>query len=188
MGEIDQPPFQIVTEAARCRDHHFGPGLDIAQLVGLAHAAHHHGGADAQALGEWPEGRIDLNGQFARGTEDQDFDGFGAGDGGESFNHRNGERERLAGARLGGGDDIATFQERRDGLGLDGRGRNEFVLSEVVPQGGAKVEFGKMLHQGVCGSSWGQSEPYPFQHSSVRKIHEARQGGRTGRECGHRRT
>ena len=33
--------------------------------------------------------RIDLNGEFACRTKDQDFYCFGAGDGGESFNHRN---------------------------------------------------------------------------------------------------
>jgi hypothetical protein len=88
-GKIDQSPFQIVAETAWRRNNHFGPGLDIAQLVGLAHAAHNHDGADAHAVGELSECRIDLYGKFACRTEDQDFYCFGSGNGGESFNHRN---------------------------------------------------------------------------------------------------
>ncbi len=161
-GKIDQPPFQIVAETARRRDHHFGPGLDIAQLVGLAHAAHNHGSADPHSFGKLAECRVDLNGKFACGAEDQDFYCFAAGNGGESFNHRNREGQSFACASLRGRHDVAAFHERRNGLRLDGRWRDEFVLIEVVLQRGAKIELGKMLHQLFFG--FGTLE---FQDSSV---------------------
>ena len=173
-GKIDQPPLQIVAETARRRDHHFGPGLDIAQLVGLAHAAHNHGGADAHAVGELPECRIDLNGKFACGAKDKDFYCFGAGNGGESFNHRNRERQSLACASLRGRHDVAAFHEWRNGLRLDWRWSDEFVLIEVVPQRGAKIEFGKMLYQLCSVLPAANRNVVSFQDSSVKKVHEAR--------------
>ena len=146
-GQIDQSPFQIVAETARCRDHHFGPGPDIAQLVSLAHAAYNHGSTDAHALNELPECFIDLNGKFACGAEDQDLYCFRTRNSRESFNHRNRKCQSLARASLGGRHHVTAFHERRDGLRLDGRWSDEFVFREVVPQRGAKIKFGKMLHR-----------------------------------------
>ena len=168
-GKIDQPPLQIIAETARRRDHHFGPGLDIAQLVGLAHAAHDHGGADSRAVGDLPECFIDLNSKLARGTKDQDFYRFGAGNGRESFDNRNRERQSLAGAGLRGRHDVAALHEWRNGLRLDGRWSDEFVLIEVVPQRGAKIEFGKMLYQLCSVLPAANQNVLSFQDSSVKK-------------------
>ena len=146
LREVDQAAFEIVAETAGRGDDDFGSGLDVAQLVGFAHATDDHRSADAHAFDELAEGLIDLNGEFAGGAEDEDFDGLAARNGGESFDDGNRERKRLAGAGLRGGDDVAAGQQWRDGLRLDGRRGDKFVFVEVVPQCGAKVQFGKMLH------------------------------------------
>jgi hypothetical protein len=83
-------------------------------------------------VGELPECRIDLNGKFACGAENQNLYCFGAGNGGESLNHRNRKRESLACASLRRRDDVAAFEEWRNGLRLDGRRDDEFVLNQVV--------------------------------------------------------
>ena len=93
-----------------------------------------------------PECRIDLNRQLPCRAEDQDLDLLGAGKGGERLKDGNRKCQRLAGAGLGRHHHVALFQDWRDGLGLDGRWRNEFVFVEVIPQGGAKIKFGEMLH------------------------------------------
>ena len=145
-GKIDQTPFQIVAETAGGSDHHFGPGLDVAQLPVFSQAAHDNGGADARAFGELFERYIDLDREFPRRAEDEDFDGFAAGNSGEGLNDGDGEREGFAGAGLCGGDHVAAFQQWRNRLGLDGRWSNEFVFSEVGPQCGAEIEFREMIH------------------------------------------
>ena len=72
---------------------------------------------------------------------------------------RNRERQSLACAGLRGRHHVAAFHERRNCLRLDGRWSDEFVLSEVVPQRGAKIEFGEMLHRNfVFGSCFGEPE------------------------------
>ena len=71
---------------------------------------------------------------------------FAAGNSGESLNDGNGEREGFACAGLRSGDHVAAFQQRRNGLRLDGRWLDEFVFSEVVSQCGAQIEFREMIH------------------------------------------
>jgi hypothetical protein len=149
-------------------------------VVTLPHAAHNHGGADVHAVGELAECRIDLNGKFACGAEDQDSYCFCAGNGGESFNHRNRERQGLACASLRGRHDVAAFHEWRNSLRLDGRWSDEFVLVEVVPQRGAKIEFGKVLHQLCSVLPAANQNIVSFQDSSVKKVHEARNSAFAG--------
>ena len=83
------------------------------------------------AVSELAECRIDLNGEFACGAEDQDLDCFGARNGGESFNQGI-ENARVLPVPVCA---VATTSRpcmRGDGLRLDGRWSDEFVLIEVV--------------------------------------------------------
>ena len=106
-------------------------------MVGLAQTAHDNGSADAHAFCELPECCIDLDGKFARGAENEDFNCFAARNTGESLDNGDPERQSLAGAGLRRCDHIAAFHEGRNGLRLDGCWSDEFVLSEVVQQCGA---------------------------------------------------
>jgi hypothetical protein len=80
-GQVDQAAIDIVTEAARGGDDHFGAGLDVAELALLAQAADDVGGMDVHAVDELAEGLVDLDAKFAGGAADEDLDGLGAGSG-----------------------------------------------------------------------------------------------------------
>jgi len=83
---------------------------------------------------ELPERRINLNGKFPCGAQDQDFDGLAPGNGGETLNQRNHERQRLACAGLRGRYHVAALHEWRNGLRLRGPWSHELVLFEVGPR------------------------------------------------------
>ena len=58
------------------------------------------------------------------------------------------EGGRLAGAGLGGGDEVAAGEDGRDGLGLDGRGLGVAHLADGLDQDGVQAE-GFERHSGT---------------------------------------
>ena len=61
----------------------------------------------------------------------------------EALQHRQHERGRLAGARLGAGHEVAAGEDERDGLGLDRGGFGVALVGDGVEQLGREPEFGE---------------------------------------------
>ena len=57
------------------------------------------------------------------------------------LHHRQQERGRLAGAGLGGGDEVAAGLDRRNRLGLDGGGSVITEFEDVTQEGGRQTEL-----------------------------------------------
>ena len=99
-------------------DLHAGPqGLLLRAHGG---AAHQQADAQRRVVGQAQADVVDLLGQLAGGRDDQ-RPGRAAGQAQELVQDRQQEGGRLAGAGLGGGDEVAAGEDGRDGLGLDGR-------------------------------------------------------------------
>ncbi len=130
-----------ILQTARGGDENIDATVQSADLRHGAHATEDGGMGQAQVAAVRGEALADLGGEFARRGEDQGAGALrtshGVG-GGEAL--QNGEREggRLAGAGLRHADEIATFEEVRNGLGLDGRG-----LGVVLLEQGAQKRLGK---------------------------------------------
>ena len=95
------------------------PRLQVLALPAVAHAAVDHGRAQVGELAKVAERLLDLQRQLARGLEDEAAQRPVPA---EALQDRQGEGGRLAGAGLGGADDVAAGEHERDGLHLDGRG------------------------------------------------------------------
>ena len=121
----------------------------LAQLHHLridAHATVGHGGTQGQVLGIVAQTGMDLLGQLAGGGEDQGANmvwrhrrAFLH----QSLQERQSKGAGLAGAGLGGGQQVATGQHRRDGLALDGRGGAVLQGGERLQQRIYEAEVGK---------------------------------------------
>ena len=72
-----------------------------------------------------------------------------------ALDHRDEEAEGLAGAGGGGGENVAAFEGRWDGLGLNGRRHGEAGVGEAVLERVRDVEVGEAevaddRHAGLC--------------------------------------
>jgi hypothetical protein len=59
----------------------------------------------------------------------------------QALEHRQDERGRLAGPRLGAGEDVATGEDERDRLGLDGGGFRVALLGDGAEELGRQPEL-----------------------------------------------
>jgi hypothetical protein len=84
----------------------------------------------------------DLGGQFAGRHQHQRADAPPALDAlrGQLLKHGQGEARRLAGARLGAGQHVATLEDHGDGLQLDGGWRSVAFVGYRTKQLGRKAE------------------------------------------------
>ncbi len=154
IAQIDQIAAHKIRQPAGCRDQHLRAVTNGPQLRILAQAADGDGGANAGAGRHFDERVVDLHGELARGAQDNGTDAGGCGLLGELANNledRQDKRERLAGAGLRGGDQVASGQRRLNGLSLDGGGLDKAVLGEIAPQGSRKGEFRETFHFWFCG-------------------------------------
>ena len=85
-----------------------------------------------------------------------------AGQAQELVQDRQEEGGRLAGAGLGGGDEVAAGEDGGDGLGLDGRRLGVAHLAGGLHQGGMQAE-GLERHSGLRGRlrAWRKEGLYP---------------------------
>ena len=133
----------MIEKAARRGDQHLQAARQHVDLRALRDAADddadaesrtHELSVSAKALGY-------LRGEFAGRREHQHARRAGSGTaaiGEKAGEDRQSERRRLAGARLGDAEKVASFKERRDGLGLYRGGR--FVSFAIH---GAKQRLGE---------------------------------------------
>jgi hypothetical protein len=105
---------------------------DGLELNALTESADCDCGANAGARGHLGERFVDLDGQFTSGAEN---DGLNAGlrcASGDVMQDRQHKRERLAGAGLRGGHQVAACEGGLDGQLLDGRWLDKTVLREIA--------------------------------------------------------
>jgi len=110
--EVEQP--------AGCGHQNIQAGFHSLPLPAIPHAAKHDSHTKLREAGEIPDGSLHLGGQFAGWFEHQRPDRRGRlvefGEDGQ------GEGGRFARAGLGAADDIPSFQNKRYGAQLNGRG------------------------------------------------------------------
>ncbi len=114
--------LHVVEQPAGGRDHDIDPVLQGAGLRLHAHAAVNGYRADLQVTAVSAGALEHLLGQLARGHEHQRPEHVLRAVRGEPLQDRQHERRRLAGAGLGGSDEIASGQGQGDGFQLNGGG------------------------------------------------------------------
>jgi hypothetical protein len=123
LTQVDELAAHQVEQAPRRRHQNIDPAPELADLRALRHAAEDHRVPDV--LQKFPVGRealADLRRQLAGRRQHQRADlRVVARARVEPLQHRQRERRRLAGARLGAPDDVAARQSRPDRLALDRR-------------------------------------------------------------------
>ena len=117
----------------------------------MANAADDRGHADLREAAVGAEGFRDLGDQLAgRGQHQRAAHGRAVRDGVGEHALDDGEREggRLAGAGLGDAEQVAAFEQGRDGLGLDRGGDRVALLVERAQDGPGKAEILKSGQSG----------------------------------------
>ena len=140
-----------VLQAARAGDDDVDAGAQGLFLAGLGDAAVDHGGGQAHGLGHRLDGRVDLGGQLAGGSQDQAHRAAGLAEVlgfalGESCHQRDGEGDGLAGAGAAAAQDVASGQGVRQGLDLDGERLHDPLCGQGVGKCFGRAEGSKCSH------------------------------------------
>ena len=134
--ELERTPAHVVDHPARRADDDVCapielPELDLVILAAVDRRDPHAG----QAGGVAPEGRGDLDGQFAGRRQNDDLRRLLLQI--DRLEHRHGERRRLAGAGLRLAEHIAALEQERDRPGLNRRG-HRVARRPGSPRGAAR--------------------------------------------------
>jgi hypothetical protein len=123
LAQVDEPAAHQVQQPPRRGDQDVDPAPELADLRALGHAAEDHRVPQVlEVLAVGREALADLGRQLAGRRQHQRADlRVVASRRVEPLQHRQRERRRLAGARLGAADDVTTGQSRPDRLALDRR-------------------------------------------------------------------
>ena len=124
------------------RDHDLRTGAQRADLRVEPDAAVDGGRADGVLGAVGPDALLDLERELAGRGEDQRADDARAGGPRrvEALEHRQHEGGRLAGAGLGAGEHVATGEDERDRLGLDGGGFRVALVGDGAEELGRQPE------------------------------------------------
>ena len=95
----------------------------------------------------------DLLGQLARGGDHEHERALPALGMAQAVERGQREGRGLAGAGLGGGDEVAPFERERDGLLLDGRGRFVAQARDGLQSLVGQAEFVELLHMSLFSVS-----------------------------------
>ena len=128
-------------------------------------AADDDGGFHLERRHEGDEGIVHLEGEFARGHEDE---AAALVLGGEALDHGDAERQCLAGAGLGDADDIFALDRGGNRLVLDGGGDGVFEAINYTEKAWCNAEAVETFLRGchAC-SSWNQG----ILHEKPSKVH-----------------
>ena len=149
-GQVHHATLHEVLQAPGRGDEHVGTAAQLLDLGAVGRPAEHRGGEVAGLARDLHARAGDLLGELAGGAHHEHARrAVAALHAGERAQHGQQERGRLAGAGAGGRDDVAAFQDERDGLLLDGGGvlvaqllnRREGVLGQA--------EVGEFRHKGI---------------------------------------
>jgi hypothetical protein len=141
--ELDVALADEIDEPAGRGDQDVDAVAQALHLHVARHAAEHLAGGDVHALGQEPDGLVDLHGEFARRRENQRMRGLGAALGaerGDAGEDRQREGRRLAGAGLGDAEHVAAGEIMRDRLGLDRLGRGQACGERALEEGAGDAE------------------------------------------------
>ncbi|MNS87259.1 hypothetical protein D3C72_1211970 [compost metagenome] len=135
LGEVDGALRHVVEQPARRGHDDIDAALEGLDLRVDAHAAEHHHRAQLQVFAIVADALLHLGGKLTRGGQHQCAHwhagaarGRIAGGGfAQQLQHRQREARGLAGAGLGAGEQVATFENGRNGLRLN-RGRRGVAL------------------------------------------------------------
>ena len=147
MREVDAAVLDVGDHAARSGDHHVGAAqhavlLDVPPLA-VAAAVDHRGG-NGGVVGEALELLVDLLRQLARGHDDDRLDDVvGVALDEQAVQERQGVGRGLARAGLGASDDVAPFEDHRNGVFLYGSHLPEIHIVESVEDLLLKLQFFK---------------------------------------------
>jgi hypothetical protein len=146
LAEVDRSLPDVVEQAPGRRDEDLDAGSEGLDLRLDRDPAVDHGRTERDGPPIGPDARVDLHGELPRGNQDQHADrvagGREAGVGvlPHPVEDREHEGGRLAGARLGGGEEIAALQDQRNGIGLDRRGSVIALLGDGLEEIGRQAE------------------------------------------------
>ena len=138
LAQLHEVAAEEIAETAGSGDQHLRALTDGVQLGVFAQPAHDHGGFQAAAARHFGEGLIDLDGELPRGAQHEGACPLLVC---QPLDERQHESERLAGARLGGGDDVAAGKSRFNCKGLHRCRSGEAVFNEVALQLSRDGEF-----------------------------------------------
>ena len=126
LAQVGRLLAHVIEEPPRCRDEQLDTGPELLELGFDGHAAVHAGDTERDVLAVALGHLLDLHAQLARGREHEGTDGVtGRREARvrvelEPLEDGQDERGGLAGSGLGGREDIPSFEDERDRLGLDG--------------------------------------------------------------------
>ena len=131
--EVEEASVQVIFEAAGGGYYHARAFADGLELGAFGEAANYQGGG-AELLAAQDIILIDdLHGEFASGDEDEGSDAFGLGRSFQQLLHDwDQEGEGLAGAGLGGGENVFAFKSLGDSCGLHRGGRDELCGRQAL--------------------------------------------------------
>ncbi|OUD94761.1 hypothetical protein CMMCAS05_03410 [Clavibacter michiganensis subsp. michiganensis] len=185
--EVHEALLHEVLEAAGAGHDHVDAGLEGRDLALLRDAAEDRRGGEVVGLGQRRHGRGDLRGELAGRREDQAERAArtttAAGEpAAEARDHRDGERQRLAGARLAAAEHVAAVQGVGERVHLDGERRRDAVRREGGDEGCGHAERAEGVsgHAGELPSRQGSAPVCVL--GDVRRRTEAEDGeGADGR-------
>ena len=142
--ERERALLEQVLEAAGAGHDDVDAAAQGRDLLVRAHTAEDGGGAHAVHMCERGDDRIDLCRELAGGCEDQTSRTLrqvrGILLGAQASDHRDGEGERLAGARLAAAQDVAADEGVGKRVLLDGEGIDLAVGGECARDGSGNVQ------------------------------------------------
>mmetsp|Transcript_814 Transcript_814/g.1081 ORF Transcript_814/g.1081 Transcript_814/m.1081 type:complete len:370 (-) Transcript_814:221-1330(-) len=142
---------QMIQQPPRRRNHHVRQPRQRDSLRGHIHPPHDANARRADWFSERADDLVDLEGEFARGGEDEGVDGASGGGGGEEgLEEGEGEGAGFSGAGFGETDDVAAREGMGEGLGLDG-GRDGPVKGFCGGEEGGKEAEGLECGGVGCG-------------------------------------
>lgn len=145
----DESLAHQVEQASWCGDEDVGFFPQGAFLGGLIHAAEDHRAGEAQVAAIGFEAVVDLGGEFAGGRHHQHANVLLAGVAGvEALQDGQGESGGFTGSGLRAPKKVASFQQRRDRLGLDGRGDFVALVRYGAGEGFNEIQFSKGFYFG----------------------------------------
>ena len=155
--QVDGALAAVVQQAAGRGHQDVQRLLQRADLRIDVDAAEHHHGRQRGVLAVGLHRFGHLRGQFARGRQDQAARAARLALGGLGLRQQvqdgQGEAGGLAGAGLGGGEQVAALQDLRNGLGLDGGGRGVAGFGDGAQQGISQPEVGEIRRGSQNNSS-----------------------------------
>ena len=151
-GQLGVRLAEVIEQATRCGNDHVHAAPERVLLRTHADATEHGGAGDRCVDGEVLQVLVDLRREFARRRE-HERPGDAARTVDELVHDREDEGCRLAAAGHRAGEDVATFEGRRDGCFLDRGGAGETEFLHPLEEAGVKLEATERHDESLFGEN-----------------------------------